>query len=294
MSVTALGYLVIETCQPEEWHDLLATTMGLHQSAANGPMKHYQLDEWQRRLSVVAGDEERIAAVGWQVPDEPALASIRHRVEQAGVAISEGTHEECGIRACSAMFSFIDPISSMPTEIFYGPTISQLPFQPSASISGYETGELGLGHVVYFIEDYAEGHRFYTEVLGFKTSDRIVWDGGEKDATFYHCNPRHHSLAIMPPFGDIPPGTFNHLMLQTKCINDVGIIYDRVRAQQLPIMMHLGKHTNDHTESFYLISPSGFGLEIGCNSRTITPDWDVKVYDAPMIWGHEQPGTYSA
>ncbi len=69
-------------------------------------------------------------------------------------------------------------------------------------------------------------------------------------------------------------------------------MYDRIRAMKLPIIMNLGKHTNDHTESFYFVTPSGFGLEIGCNSRTITTGWDTKVYDAPMIWGHEAPGTY--
>ena len=77
----------------------------------------------------------------------------------------------------------------MPTEIFYGPVYEQLPFAPSGGISGYWTGEDGLGHVVYFVEDYEEAKRFYTSTMGFKISDRIVWDGGEKDATFFTVTP---------------------------------------------------------------------------------------------------------
>ena len=50
--------------------------------------------------------------------------------------------------------------------------------------------------------------------------------GVKRTPLFFHCNPRHHSLAVMPPFADIPPGTFNHLMLQGRSINDVGIAYD--------------------------------------------------------------------
>ena len=293
MSITALGYLVVESSATDDWQRLLVDIMGLSVSSATGPATNYRLDEWQQRLTVVAGEQDRIAAVGWQVLDRSTLDGMATALENRGIAVEVASEAACGARGCAHMIQFEDPISSMPSEIMCDPLMGKLPFVPGANISGYETGPLGLGHVVYFVEDYAAGHAFYTEALGFKTSDRIVWDDGEKDATFYHCNPRHHSLAIMPPFGDIPPGTFNHLMVQAKSINDVGIMYDRIRTANIPLMMNLGKHTNDHTESFYLVTPSGFGLEIGCNSRTITEGWDTKVYDAPMIWGHEAPGTFS-
>ncbi|GIR69680.1 MAG: hypothetical protein CM15mP74_09310 [Halieaceae bacterium] len=91
----------------------------------------------------------------------------------------------------------------------------------------------------------------------------------------------------MPPFWGHSTGTFNHLMLQGRSINDVGIAYDRVRDLGIPLMMELGKHTNDLTESFYLVTPSGFGLEFGCNSTRVGDNWQVKTYDAPMIWGTE-------
>ena len=58
-----------------------------------------------------------------------------------------------------------------------------------AEASRVWTGEDGLGHVVYFVEDYEEAKRFYTSTMGFKISDRIVWDGGEKDATFFTVTP---------------------------------------------------------------------------------------------------------
>ena len=51
----------------------------------------------------------------------------------------------------------------------------------------------------------------------------------------------------------------------------------------------MGKHTNDHTQSFYIITPSGFGIEYGANSRLVDKDWAVKTYDAPAMWGHRAP-----
>jgi 2,3-dihydroxybiphenyl 1,2-dioxygenase len=289
MSVVALGYFAVGTADAPSWHRLLTEVFGMAVSAEAPGVRFYKLDEWQRRIAVYEAGEEAVRAVGWQLADEAALEAMAARLREAGVAVEPGTAEDCRERAVTRLYRFRDPASTMPSELFYGPLIDQVPFSPRAGMSGYVTGEDGLGHVVYFVEDYAAARAFYTEVLGFRTSDYIIWDGGEKDATFFHCNPRHHSLAVMPPFGDIPPGTFNHLMLQGRSINDVGIAYDRVRAMGIPLMMELGKHTNDQTESFYLVTPSGFGIELGCNSLRVGPDWRVRTYDAPMIWGHQPP-----
>ncbi|MEM1110681.1 MAG: VOC family protein [Pseudomonadota bacterium] len=289
MSIKGLGYFALTTARSAEWHELLTSVLGMQVNGEQDGARFYRLDGWARRIAVYEGEQEAVSAVGWQLDNDQDLEAMADRLREAGVELKRGSAALCQERAVTALYTFLDPISQMPSEIFFGPLIDQIPFSPGAGISGYFTGQDGLGHVVYFVGDYAGGHRFYTEVMGFKTSDYIIWDGGEKDATFYHCNPRHHSLAIMPPFGDIPPGTFNHLMLQGQSINDVGIAYDRVRAMGMPIMMELGKHTNDLTESFYLITPSGFGLEFGCNSLRVDDDWQVKTYDAPMIWGHQSP-----
>lgn len=288
MTVSGLGYFAIDTREVAKWHQLLSDVLGMGAEQGAG-VTFYRLDEWHHRIAVYESNCEAVRAVGWQLDNELALGEMVSSLEAAGVSLAPLSQMACEERRVTAGYRFLDPVSSMPTEIFFGPICEQLPFAPSGGISGYWTGEDGLGHVVYFVEDYERAKRFYTTTMGFKTSDRIVWDGGEKDATFFHCNPRHHSLAVMPPFGDIPPGTFNHLMLQGRSINDVGIAYDRVRDLGIPLMMELGKHTNDLTESFYLVTPSGFGLEFGCNSTRVGDNWQVKTYDAPMIWGHRNP-----
>ena len=288
MAISGLGYFAIETSEAEKWHELLTAVLGMGFERDSGAT-FYRLDEWHHRIAVYESETEAVKAVGWQLDDESALDGMVALLQDAGVALEPLSRSLCEERRVTAGYRFEDPVSAMPTEVFYGPVCEQLPFTPHGGISGYWTGEDGLGHVVYFVEDYEQAKRFYTETMGFKVSDRIVWDEGEKDATFFHCNPRHHSLAVMPPFGDISPGTFNHLMLQGRSINDVGIAYDRVRDLNIPLMMELGKHTNDLTESFYLVTPSGFGLEFGCNSTRVGDHWQVKTYDAPMIWGHRTP-----
>lgn len=69
-------------------------------------------------------------------------------------------------------------------------------------------------------------------------------------------------------------------------MDDVGYGYDIVRDLGIPVTIEPGKHSNDHMQSFYLQTPSGFWIEYGFGGREIGPDWEIKSYDQPMLWGH--------
>ena len=290
MGVSGLGYVGINATDTRAWKDLAVSVFSMEVVDKDQTESFYlRLDEWHHRLSVTASENDSIAYVGWEVPNEESLDLLAKRLNDNGVATALGDAEQLEDRKVTKLYSFIDPASGFPSEIFYGPKLEMRPFSPARGITGYRTEECGLGHVVYFVEDYAGSVQFYREVLGFRISDYIIWDEGEKDVTFFHCNPRHHSLAVMPPFGPFKAGDFNHLMLEAKSIDDVGYAYDIVQDKGIPIMMGMGKHTNDHTQSFYIITPSGFGIEYGANSRLVDKDWAVKTYDAPAMWGHRAP-----
>lgn len=103
---------------------------------------------------------------------------------------------------------------------------------------------------------------------------------------FFHCNPRHHSLA----FAAMPqaPKRLHHFMLQTNSLDDVGSTYYLCQEQQVPIVMNLGKHTNDHMVSFYLRTPSGFAVEYGWGAREVDDrTWQVQMHTSGSIWGHQ-------
>ncbi|MGH6996586.1 MAG: VOC family protein, partial [Phenylobacterium sp.] len=105
------------------------------------------------------------------------------------------------------------------------------------------------------------------------------------DLEFYHCNPRHHTLALVP----LPvPRRLNHFMLQAESLDDVGFALDRVNAAGVPLANTLGKHTNDHMVSFYAPTPSGFEVEYGWGARDIDENWRVVRHDKTSIWGHKR------
>ena len=106
--------------------------------------------------------------------------------------------------------------------------------------------------------------RFAREVIGLEQSDWMETDLGGIPLTvrFYHCNPRHHSLAL----GSLPIELLqklHHVMLETVSQDNVGLpsIVPSRRACRSPSA--LGKHDNDKMFSFYVVTPAGFQLEFG-------------------------------
>ena len=87
---------------------------------------------------------------------------------------------------------------------------------------------MGFGHTVFTTSDLDAAHRFATEVLGLRQSDWLEMDlaGMPLNVRFYHCNPRHHSLAI----GAAPielPQKLHHVMVETVSQDNVGAAFDR-------------------------------------------------------------------
>ena len=81
-----------------------------------------------------------------------------------------------------------------------------------------------------------------------------------------------------------------HIMIEAQSLDDVGRAYDIVRDKNIPLMLEMGKHTNDLTHSFYLFTPSGFAIEYGYGGRLIDDaTWEVRSYDSPKLWGHKMP-----
>ena len=77
-------------------------------------------------------------------------------------------------------------------------------------------------------------------------------------------------------------------MLQMPSLLEVGKAHDRMKAMGCAESATLGQHFNDETVGFYVQTPSGFDLEIGCDSLVIDPaSWNVTKHEGISIWGHE-------
>ena len=278
-SVTQLGYVGISVSNIEEWEHFGTDVLGLQSNGVgdDGSLT-LRMDEYTHRFIVSPGGKDDVEFVGFQVTDEPALREMAEQLRQAGVEVTIGADDEAKARKVEGLIKFDDP-DGTPTEVYFGPPISfDRPFNSPRAISGFVTGEQGLGHVVYHVENLERSLTFYRDVLGMKISDFI------RNLVFFHCNPRHHTLALIESKS---PKRLNHFMLQAQGMNDVGSTYDLVQDQEMQITRGLGRHTNDHMTSFYMKTPSGFDVEYGWGARTVDDTtWQVQRHEKGSIWGH--------
>ncbi|HCF1525200.1 VOC family protein [Pseudomonas aeruginosa] len=284
--VQALGYLGITSPAAERWRTYGSDYLGA-QIAADGPNGAVRLkfDKEKWRIQITPGEVDKVDFFGWLVNTEEDLQVAVERLGKTGVEVTWGSAELAAERSVNKLIQFTDPWG-MPHEIAWGQLTDPEAFRPGRGMcGGFVTGSQGLGHVVLAIPDLEAGHAFFSGVLGFQLSDKIITPDGWINARFYHVNARHHTLAL----GQGPAGVvvFDHLMLQVNSIDDVGWAYDNMEAFGLKETLTLGRHTNDQMVSFYHQTPSLFNIEYGYAGREITPEWVPRTYTDHSIWGHK-------
>ena len=271
--VDELAYVGISAKDLSAWSTYAQDVLG-HEVAADSDNHHLYLrmDERHHRFIVHPADDEPedVSYVGWQVRNSTVMDVIATQLEAAQVNVIDGKPEEAAVRRVLGFVHFTDPHSGVRMEVSYGPEVTYQPsYRPSRPISGYVTGAQGLGHFVTYVPDVEAAERFYSDTLGFATSDSPSIPGVGKIASFMYCNPRHHSFAF---FGNPQPRRrAYHVMLEHTSIDDVGSAFDICQSQG-NVKVQLGRHNNDRMFSFYAENPSGWLFELGWGARTIDPN----------------------
>lgn len=295
--VSSLGYIVIESSKPNDWRQFGTNILGMMAvtpSAADDSTVYLKMDERPYRYAIQKGQQERYLLSGWELPTQASFEQAKAQLKKAGIAFKLGSDQLKNERCVRDLISLQDPAGNQ-IELYWGGGLDYAPFVSPLGVSAFVTGDdgsLGLGHVVLTAEKIAVAHKFYTEVLGFADSDSMTVpnpSGSVDPIYFMHCNnPRHHSLALYGvPAVAFPTGCV-HAMVEVPTVDEVGACLDRVTEQGIHIFSTLGRHSNDHMLSFYMMTPSGFALEYGCQGRT--PNWETftptTTTGRGSIWGH--------
>jgi 3,4-dihydroxy-9,10-secoandrosta-1,3,5(10)-triene-9,17-dione 4,5-dioxygenase len=286
-TVTALGYLRLTAPDLAAWRSYATSVLGLQvgeaASAAIGDGALYlKQDDRSYRVAIDQGDEQT-TTFGWEVANRAALDDVAARLDASGVSVKEASSEHAQSRLAFGMILCDDPAGNR-CEIFYGAGSDREEFV-SPTNAQFTTGDMGLGHAFMMVPDGKAFLDFYS-LLGFRVSDYISFGPG-MFATFMHCNPRHHTLA----FVEVPNlSALQHFMVEVDSLDTVGRSYDRCVKGEAPIVMALGRHTNDRMFSYYSSSPSGIAVEFGTEGIRVDDEtWTVQNFDAASYWGHTPP-----
>jgi 2,3-dihydroxybiphenyl 1,2-dioxygenase len=285
-----LGYLVFEAADAAALDATFTDVLGMTPVPSERG-RAYRMDEWDRRFVVLEAETDRLAGAGLVAADSQTFDAVLDRLKSAGVPVREGTAEGRALRAVRRYVTITDP-AGIPVELAEAPSIAPgRGFLSPAVPGGFLTGAQGLGHIVALADDRAATVAFYTDVIGFSVSDTVEEEtpAGAVQATFLHCNRRHHTIAIGQRAPHMPKDKIlGHFMVQANEIDAVGMAYDRALDAGLPIFRTLGRHPNDGMFSFYLRTTAGFDIEFGAGAREIHDDWQVVEYHQASAWGHRR------
>ena len=296
LDIRSLGYVLIESPDLSAWREFGTEVLGLMPAPAapeDGGV-YFKMDPRPWRFAIQKGTQNRYLLAGWELPDEREFARAQETLKKLKIPFDVCSEQDRVQRKVAGLIRLKDP-SGNTLELYYGGGLDYAPFVSPLGVSRFETGEdgrMGLGHAVLTAPKLEETRLFYRDVLGFGDSDYMEVpnpDGSSCGLYFMHCNnPRHHSVALYGMPAEAFPGGCVHLMVEVDTIDEVGACLDRVGARGIHIFSTLGRHTNDRMLSFYMMTPSGFALEYGCQGRQL--DWSrftpTTTAGRGSLWGH--------
>jgi 2,3-dihydroxybiphenyl 1,2-dioxygenase len=288
--VSNLGYFGVTTTNPERWCQFATDVLGM-MPVKYGAETRFRMDGYAWRIAVAAGEKDDIAYVGFEVQGQHELEALVKHLTDSGVLVTKGDAALVAARQVVELYQCKDP-DGLPIELYYGAMQrAETPFHSPCNVR-FITGDDGLGHIVLTTNDIAAQGKFYRDGLGFRLSDTMRLPAGEMmtEVEFYHCNPRHHTVALVPLDR---PNRLHHFMVGVAELDDVGLARDRLdNERDAGIIRDVGRHSNDKVISFYARMPGGLIVEYAHGGIQIDDaTWRVKRYEKASDWGHRGPST---
>lgn len=284
-----MGYVLAESDQLEEWARFTREGLGLHVDRPDRDVLSCRIDAHARRLIVQRGPAEDVAAIGWQLSDETAVQTALARLARRNISVKLIDGPQAALRGVRRFWQVKGP-KGLATEFFTDAQMTDEPLKMQAS--GFHTGDCGMGHVAISTRQPEAMQSFWMELFDARVSDRIEEriDGINLDLAFLRLNARHHSIATAATKGvRLNPlrKQIHHMNLQARSLDDVTQAYLRCKAMGYEMANSIGQHPNDKELSFYVVSPSGFEIELGWNPIEVDEaNWRPTVHQGISLWGH--------
>ena len=284
------AYIGLEVTDPGALGALLTDVVGLvpGETATDGSAT-FRNDGRTRRVFVHEGSRDDCSVLAFEAVDDEAFEKVAASLEAAGFPLTEGDREEAVARGVDRLVHTESPWR-LRFELVQGLAAAETPFSSNLVKGGFQTDGVGAGHTAIAVTSFEDSERLLLDGLGMVQSDWIeteIMDGIELEVRFYHCNERHHSIAVAKLPLDLGK-SLHHFQVETNDRDDVGFAFDRAWSAGLEFANGLGLHDNEGAFSFYVTSPAGFLVEVGHGTKKVYAPWDGnRRYDSISRWGHQ-------
>lgn len=137
-----------------------------------------------------------------------------------------------------------------------------------------------VSHVVLNVSDVERSIKFYTEILGFKLSDRNA-----RGMAFLRNQTDHHTIAFAPgpPDGTLAPSdkylTFNHVALEVDSIDELFRAREFLAEKGIELVFE-GRRGAGCNVGIEFHDPDGYMIELTCEMEQV--GWNGKARPAEL------------
>jgi catechol-2,3-dioxygenase len=216
--------------------------------------------------------------VAFEVAGKDDLERAAESVAAQGLTIvsGPGPSDEPGI---SRALRFIDPAGQL-IELYAG--VDEIHDHYGNRIVKPQK----LNHIMLRVPSVNDAHRFYTETLGFKTSD---WLGDV--IAFIRCNANHHVVALSPG----PAAGLNHVAFEVRDWDDITRGIFHLGEIGVERVWGPGRHAIGSNLFSYWMDPEGNIMEYTCQVEQIRNEdtWRPRIWPVETrsvaLWGGDLP-----
>jgi catechol 2,3-dioxygenase-like lactoylglutathione lyase family enzyme len=133
-----------------------------------------------------------------------------------------------------------------------------------------------IGHVVYRVSNVERTVAFWTDILGFKESDR-----NEQGMVFLRCQSDHHTIALVPAEAQAKLGNPNdksalgmhHFAMEVGSVDELLSIREFLKSRGVTITYE-GRRGPGSNPGVEFLDPDGYQVEVYADMEQI--GWDGK------------------
>src|SRR6476646_9796166 len=289
--VIRLGYVHLRVTDLEESRNHYSNTLGM-EVVATEPGKLYLKcwDEWDHHSLVLEEGGVGLVKLGYKVENPDAMTEFEQRAQQFGVT--------------TGRFSAVENLTVGEGVRITLPSEHNIELYTEMEYAGTETGAInpeawprnvrGVGthwidHALMPCEDPGLNERFLSEVLDFKTAERVVTSMEEPEVigTWMSCGESPHDIAFIKG----PNGKLHHFAYHLEDWSAILKAGDIFAMDDVPIDIGPTRHGITRGTTTYFFDPSGNRNEVfaGLGYAEGLPDHQLD--RRPARHGHLLPRT---
>lgn len=263
--ITRIGYLALTVPDVPRAVRFYEEILGLEVSGQAGDAVYLRCNSEHRCLALFPGSARSLHHLALEVRDQQAIEAVETHLSASNIPLEPRNWQDPSL---GEALCFRDPNGNL-IEVYEGMQQADQPLLPR------QVRPLKFGHITFMTDQMKESVAFYRDVLGFRLSDTVE----ENLATWLHCNPDHHGVALL----SAPAAKVNHYAFDVDGWQALKEYCDHLYQHNVPIIYGPGRHGPGNNLFLYIPDPAGNILELTSELQQIEDDQSYEPQDWPNV-----------